>query len=310
MAKQPKRLGRGLSSLISADLVETAVANADTTQAPQSAVLSPSPAQHRIITIAVDRIRPNPSQPRRTFDDQALSSLAASILERGTLQPIIVRPAGTGFEIVAGERRLRAAKLAGIAEIPAIARSVSDSEMLELALIENVQRADLNAIDRARAYHRLHTEQGLSHEEIAGKMGEDRATVSNYIRLLSLCDEALSIIASGDLGTGHGKVLLAQADPRAQADLARRAARQNWSVRQLEAAVRLGQAATRTNRSARRPRPAVADMEERLSSAIGTRVTIREGRRRHTGSIAIEYYGLDDFERITTLLGVPADKGV
>lgn len=303
MTKPSKRLGRGLSSLISADISEKEAGQPRSLPGVDAGYAAAS-SRHRVLLLAVDRIRPNPSQPRKLFEERSLNALADSIRERGTLQPIVVRSSGTGYEVIAGERRLRAATIAGLAEMPAIVRSVSDDEMLELALIENIQRADLNAIERARGYQVLHERYGLSHEQVAARMGEDRATVSNYIRLLGLCEEAVQAIARGDLGPGHGKVLLGQSDPKAQCDLARRAIQEHWSVRQLEVSIR-SMRPSAPNPKPRSVRPAVSDMEQRLSAAAGTRVSIREGRRRHTGKILIEYSCLDDFERIMTLMGVP-----
>jgi ParB family chromosome partitioning protein len=256
-----------------------------------------------VLAVSLDRIRANPSQPRRHFDEAQLSALAASLRERGALQPIVVRPAEGGYELVAGERRLRAARLAGLAEIPAIVRVVRDDEMLELALIENVQREDLNPIERARAYRTLQERHGLSDEAIGAKMGEDRSTVSNYIRLLNLAPDVVDLIAGNQLSTGHGKALLGCPDPKRQSGLAGQAIREGWPVRRLEAAVRLG-AARNTGRGQREVRPAVRDMEQRLTAAVGTRASIREGRRKGAGTITIEYYSLNDFERITGLLGV------
>ena len=305
MSRPQKRLGRGISTLISADLATPAGIGETGEAATKTPILDPSPATHRVIQVSLDRIRPNPSQPRRHFDEPAIRGLADSIKERGALQPIIVRPSGNGFELVAGERRLRAAKIAGLSAIPAIARTVSDDEMLELALVENVQRADLNPIERARAYQKLNTHRGLSHEQIARKMGEDRATVSNYIRLLSLVDDALELVASGELSPGHGKALLGVSDPIRQAELAKRTQAEGWSVRRLESAARIaGRSKAGPQSPAPTPRPAIADMQRRLSQALGSRVRIREGRRAHSGRIEVEYKGLREFDRITSLLGV------
>lgn len=305
MGKSPKRLGRGMSSLISAGLADNEGPHrASEVEEHHSAVLQSPQSRHRILSIPVEKIRPNPTQPRSVFEESGLEALAASLQDCGALQPILVRPSGTGYEVVAGERRLRAAKIAGLNEIPAIVRSIPDNSLLELALIENVQRADLNPIERARAYRALHDRHDLSHDQIATKMGEDRATVTNYIRLLGLCDDAIAMIANGSLSTGHGKVLLAVSDPKAQSAAASTAAKEGWSVRRLEASIRKpgsSQERTATNKGGR---PAVREIEQRLTAALGVRVTVKEGRKQHTGTITIEYYSLDDFERIASLLGV------
>lgn len=304
MAKDQKRLGRSISAIFPSDAPLNRV---NEEASPISPILGPVrglPQSSRLGNIPVDAIHANPMQPRRSFDEQALGSLAASMRDRGTLQPIVVRPSDGGYELVAGERRLRAAKLAGLRDIPAIIRATSEDELLELALVENIQRADLNPVDRARAYRLLHETYGLSHEEIARRMGEDRATVTNYIRLLGLPPPILDLVTTGSLTLGHAKAVLGVQDSIYQTELADRAVREHWSVRQLERAAARG----RTDRSAapggRQPRAAVKDIQERLSASLGTRVQIREGRRRHTGKIIIEYYSLDDFHRVTSRLGL------
>jgi ParB family chromosome partitioning protein len=242
-------------------------------------------------------------QPRRTFDDAAIASLAESIRQRGTLQPILVRPAEGGFELIAGERRLRAAQLAGVHELPAIVRAARDEELLELALIENIQREDLNPVERARAYQSLAEKYRLSHEDIAKKTGEDRATVTNYVRLLSLCDQVLELLANGAVSTGHAKALAGITDYSLQFNLATKAASGKWSVRQVEAAVAKAKSPGVITRPAE-SRPTVKDLEVRLAASLGMRVRIKEGRKRHSGRVIIDYYNLDDFERITARLGV------
>lgn len=259
----------------------------------------------RLANIPVDAIRQNPLQPRRLFDESALASLAESIRERGTLQPVVVRPADGGYELIAGERRLRAAKMASLREIPAVIRASSEEELLELALIENVQRSDLNPVDRARAYRVLHETYGLSHEEIGRRMGEDRATVTNYIRMLGLSDEVLDMVAAGSLSLGHAKVILGIPESVYQHGLAEKVVREHWSVRRLERVVAGQRGGGTAAAQVREPRPEIGDMENRLSTLLGSKVRIQEGRRRHTGRIVIEYYGLDDFQRVTKLMGLP-----
>jgi ParB family transcriptional regulator, chromosome partitioning protein len=308
LSKDQKRLGRGLSSLITPDLMREGVL------APAAPIANPSldrvrglSTVNRLMTISVDSIRSNPLQPRRTFDESGLASLAASIRERGTLQPIVVRPAAGGYELVAGERRLRAAKIAGVLDLPAIVRSTGDDEMLELALIENIQRADLNAVERGRAYRALHETYGLSHDEIAKKMGEDRATVTNYIRLLGLPEEILGLVADGSVSMGHARALLGCVDLKTQLSLVSRLLREGWSVRRVEKEIAEPRAAEAGAPKDRQVRPAVKDLEDRMSAAIGARVRVHEGRRRHSGKIIIEYANLDDFQRIAAALGVGDD---
>jgi ParB family chromosome partitioning protein len=260
------------------------------------------------MAVPVDEIRQNPMQPRRSFGEQGLASLAASIRSKGALQPVLIRPAAGGYELVAGERRLRAARIAGLAEIPAIVRSVPDHELLELALVENIHREDLNPIDRARAYRALQERYDLSHEEIAQRLGDDRSTIANYVRLLGLSEELVSLVSSNELGVGHAKALLGLSDPNLQTSLGQRVVREGWSVRRLEAAVAEAKHGEAPRAREPKVRPAVTNMEQKLGEALGTRVIIRESRRRHSGRIVIEYYSLDDFERIVMLLGVPEES--
>jgi len=256
-----------------------------------------------LVEIPIDAIHPNPLQPRKSFDQESLNALAKSIASRGTLQPVLVRPTAGGFELVAGERRWRAARLAGLRSIPAIARQVAESERLELALIENLHRENLNPVERAQAYLEIKTRLNLGNEALADRVSEDRATVANYIRILDLPEEVLDMLADGRLSMGHGRALLGIADPRLRLRVAQQAASGGWSVRQTEATVREASAG-KPARNAPAKRAAVSDVERQLTAAIGTRVVIREGRKRNTGRITLEYYSLDDFERITAKLGL------
>ncbi len=312
MTKPTRRLGRGLSSLISSDTIERHDLSGDTpsesTPTVPASTIRGLPGTPRLAHIRLDQIRQNPLQPRRVFDEVSLAALAESIRQKGALQPVVVRPAESGYELIAGERRWRAAQLAGMAEIPAIIRSARDDELLELAIIENVHRADLNPVERARAYRQLQQRYQLSHEEIAKRVGEDRVSITNYIRILALPDDILEHLAAGNLSVGHAKVLLGVADPKAQHHFAEQCLSSNWSVRRLEQEI----SGLSTKRIKKPPppaaRPAVSDMEQRLSAALGSRVQIKEGRRRHSGRIVIEYYTLGDFDRIIERLGVPRDQ--
>lgn len=329
-SKAPRRLGRGLASLISTELTQPTAPPPSQPAAPPESELRTAPAATRPMTpvipdaskpmgasaaqpagvrlaqIAVASIRTNPLQPRKVFDESRLAELAESLKKRGALQPIVVRPSEGGYELVAGERRLRASKLAGLKEIPAVIRMVADDQLLELALIENVQRADLNAVERARAYKLLADKYGLTHEQVSERMGEDRATVSNYIRLLGLGDDLLDYVADGRLSNGHAKALLSIQDIQNRKLLAVKAAEEGWSVRRLEF-----EATKARQPDAFKPpeakRPVVADLEERLKASLGARVSIKEGRKKHTGRLVLEYYSLDDFERIMQRLGVDVE---
>lgn len=319
-AKPQRRLGRGIASLISSDLTSMPAVTAGTDErTDQPDPPQPGPLRNalgigidapRLQLIRIEAIRQNPLQPRKSFDEAALQSLANSLKLRGTLQPIVVRPMADGFELIAGERRLRASKLAGITEIPAIIRPVPDEQMLELALIENIQRSDLNAIERAKAYKLLQDRYGLSHDQIGHRLGEDRATVANYIRLLNLPAEVQDLVSSGQLSAGHARALLAITDYQVLLQLARRVVSERWSVRRIEqeAAAASQQSAAMPARPTVEKRAAIKDMEQQLTAALGLRVTIKEGRKRHTGRLTIDYYSLDDFDRVSRLLGVELES--
>ncbi len=312
MTKPTRRLGRGLSSLISTETLERPLpghpGSPDAPSPSPAAEVRGLPGTSRLATIRIDQIRQNPLQPRRAFDQDALNSLAASLKQKGALQPVAVRPAESGYELIAGERRWRAAQLAGLTEMPAIIRSARDDEMLELALVENIHRSDLNPVERARAYRQLQQRYNLSHDQIADRVGEDRVSVTNYMRLLALPNELLDHLAAGRLTVGHAKVLLGVADPKLQQGIAEQCLEEGWSVRRLEQQISGGDNRKLPSKVSRAARPAVADMEERLEVALGTRVQIKEGRRRHSGKILIEYYTLADFDRITERLGVARDE--
>jgi ParB family transcriptional regulator, chromosome partitioning protein len=280
-----KALGRGLEALI------PAVGLAE----------SGEPAQAGTRQLPVGEIEPNPFQPRSRFDDGALQELAASIKATGVLQPVLVRPRPDGFQLVAGERRLRAAELAGLERIPAIVREVGDQEMMELALIENVQREDLNPIDEAKAYKTLASSVGLTHDQISERVGKQRSSVSNALRLLSLPPEVQDMVSRGTLSAGHARALLSFEVSGDQLAAARYVVSKGFSVRRTEAFVN-----RRLRRAHSRPRPAKAsglgEWEQRLQQRFSTRVTISPSRK--GGKVEFEYYGQPDLERLLEAWGV------
>ena len=323
MGKQQKRLGRGLDSLIS-DVLGTEQPGAATASKPPVAVTAepskavPSDVAHRVKTeasplqsVPLPLVDANPYQPRGTSPPGGIAELAASIRQNGLLQPIAVRRLGERYQIIAGERRFLAAKEAGLAQIPAIVREATDSEMLELALLENIQREDLNPIDRANGYRTYCVTFQAKVEDLARKLGEDRSTVANYVRLLELSETVQELVQAGVLGMGHARALLAMRDEQQQVALAQLAVTRSLSVRELEARIRQSSGASAGNGSGavRSPaRPAhVREMERRLEQAVQTRVTIREGKRKGSGRIIIEYHSLDDFDRIAELLGAEGE---
>jgi ParB family chromosome partitioning protein len=247
-----------------------------------AAILSTSPREETgLREVPTELIRPNPSQPRREFDDEALLALSESVKARGILQPVVVRPlAGGGYELIAGERRLRAAVIAGLGEVPAIVRETDESERLELALIENMARQDLNAVEEARACATLVEDLGLTKEEVGRRVGRSRVAVSNLIRMLELPDEALAMVESGELSGGHGRALLLAKDQQQRLKLAREARGAGWSVRETERRAREVEDGPRR----RDPGPivihpdledALGAAEDALSAALGREVRVR-----------------------------------
>jgi ParB family transcriptional regulator, chromosome partitioning protein len=250
--------------------------------------------------IPIDQVRPNRYQPRTEFAEDDLSQLADSIKQHGVLQPIVVRRKGDGsFELIAGERRLRASKLAGLRQIPAIIRNSSDEQALVLALMENLQREDLNPMEAARAYHRMMKEFGLTQEGIAQQLGRERSSVANIARLTNLPNEIQQLVESGRISTGHAKILLGVARADLQLKLARQIAAQQLSVRQAE---RLAAGQTRQTRAKgpKRQAQAYPDLEARLQKRLGTRVKIVSGKA--GGQIAIEYFSPAELDRLVEIL--------
>jgi ParB family chromosome partitioning protein len=264
-----------------------------------------------LVELAVVDIRPNPFQPRQDVDPAALEELKASIRQAGLLQPIVVRPMpnGGGYELIAGERRLRACQALGWERIPAVKREVDDRTALTLALIENLQRDDLSPVDEARGYERLLAEFKLAQQDIADAVGRDRSTVANALRLLKLPAAVLAMLHGGQLSVGHARALLALDDPRAAAALAREAVAQGFSVREIEDRVRGGRAPVRRPRLKRGvgQAPEVRRVEDALRRRLGTdvRVTLRAKGK---GQIHVAFYSNDDLARLLELLlGVPFD---
>jgi len=307
MSKTPRRLGRGLSSILS--ITDTG----SQPSAPYGAVPPGAPAQPAPITIKVSQLRPNPSQPRRDMPAENLKALADSIAKTGVIQPIAVRPAGDNtYEIIAGERRWRAAQMAGLAELPAIIREATNEEMLEFALVENIFREDLNAIDRALAYRRYCDEFDLTAEQVAERLGEDRSTVANYLRILDLPSEVKTWVAEGKLAMGHARCVLALPVASDRMRAAKTAIEKDLSVRALEKLVNdlltSGHPAVRDGKAVRlAKRPLIRQLEEAFVHTLGTKVEINESRRKGKGKIIIYYGSLDDFDRISERLGISPD---
>jgi ParB family chromosome partitioning protein len=298
--KDRPRLGRGLKSLISQPI----------------AVHSPSPPSDapagygslgRLQDVPLHLIDPNPHQPRAAMDPIALRELAASIKASGVLQPVILRAGPQGrFELVAGHRRTEAARLAGLDHIPALLRSdATEEQQAEWALVENIQRQDLNAIERAKAYRSYVDKFHLTHAQAAERLGEDRATISNFLRLLELNPGVQDLVARGLLSAGHAKVLAGITDVARQDALANRTVAEGFSVRKLEElASQLAPPPAETTEVAAHKRtlqaksPHVVELEQDLSRKLGTKLRIFPSKRKNTGKITIQYFSLDEFDRI------------
>lgn len=270
-----KALGKGLSALLP---------DPDASSAPGDYATE----------VPVDRLEPNPVQPRSLIDPARLAELAASIQESGMVQPILVRRAGGRYQIIAGERRWRAAQQLGLATVPVTVREVPDDRLLELALVENIQREELSPLEEAAAFQRLQEELRLTQEEVARKVGRDRSTVANTVRLLRLPREVRDLISAGSLDGGHGRALLALERGEEQVAVGREAARRGWSVREVERRVALLRAPRAPRK--KRPEPNTRAAEERLRAALGTRVEIR--RRGAGGQIRIRFGSEAELNRL------------
>jgi len=256
-----------------------------------------------VVQIKIDSIQPNEYQPRKSFSDDTLNELVSSIKEKGIIQPVIVRRAGDDrYQLIAGERRWRAAKIAGLGTIPAIVKDVAPAEALELALIENIQREDLNPVETAEAFNRLITDFNLTHEELSRKVGKDRATVTNYLRLLKLPDRVKEAIASGEITMGHAKALLQVDDEKTQIELAGVIIKKGLSVREAEALCRKGITRRPKKKVETSRDPQIVSLEEKLMQSLGTKVRVLHKSNNKGGKIEIEYYSLDDLDRLLDIL--------
>ena len=281
-----RKLGRGLDALLGVGAATDA---------------------EQLVELGIEELRSGPHQPREEFNEARLKELASSIRESGLLQPVLVRPAAGGYEIVAGERRVRAARMAGKTTVPAIVREYSDEQMMVLSLVENVQRDDLNAIEKARAYKRLQQILGGTQEDVAGRVGIDPSSVSNMIRLLDLSQPLQELVLKSALSMGHARALLGLENDEARLALARRIIKEGLSVRAAEELVRSGAGARPQRRKQTRKTAEVAALEGELRRALGTKVKIED--RRGKGRIVIEYYSPSEFERLSGLLKGSAETG-
>lgn len=288
MPRSDRRLGKGLGALLSENLgTEGVSAEAE---------------------IPVEAIQANPFQPRGDFDPDRLAELAASIRENGLLQPVVVRPVGEAFEIVVGERRFRAIQSLGWTSVPALVRELDDEQMLVVALVENLQRHDLSALEEARGYRRLMEDFDLTQEEVGRHVGRDRSTVANALRLLALPEAVLGLLAKGKLSAGHGRALLTLSTSEEQTRFALEAVEEGWSVRETERRVRRGRPTQRRGRKTGQRKstasgdPFVKRAELGLERGFGTQVRIRT-RSDGAGEVVVRFHDTDDFLRLVALMG-------
>jgi ParB family chromosome partitioning protein len=266
-------LGKGLSALIPMDDKE----------------------QENVQDIKISEIKANKNQPRKKFDEEKIRELSDSIKEHGVLQPIIVRKKDGGYELVAGERRWRAAQKAGIEKIPAIIKDLSDADVMEIALIENLQREDLNPLEEAEAYKKLIDEFGMTQEELSKRVGKSRSQIANTVRLLNLDEEIKKLISEEKLTAGHARALLAIEDKKERLKIAKKISESNMSVRETEETVKIKTQEKKKNKN-QEINPVFIDITEKLQRALGTRVKVKGTEKR--GKIEIEYYSEDELERI------------
>ena len=330
MSIKPKsRLGRGLSSLISVSEEENAsvaveppapasgsLVSVDLSSHPtvgasdrrdahhasqRPAIVEPVDQRGRVLDIPLDQIHPNPHQPRRVMNEATLAELAASLKSTGLIQPIVVRKTGDRYELIAGERRWRAARVAGLATVPALVREASAFEQAQMALVENIQRENLNPIDRALAYRTLMGQLGLTQAELAARMGEERSSIANYLRLLDLGEAVQAMVVDGRLSMGHAKILAGVLDKAEQERLAQIVVGQSLSVRNLER--QMQQSATspapREDASAH-----LRDLEKSLTQQLGLRVQLKAAAHKGRGKVILHYGSLDQFDDLVAKLGV------
>ncbi|MBN2376243.1 MAG: ParB/RepB/Spo0J family partition protein [Sedimentisphaerales bacterium] len=303
MPETKRRLGKGLNSLLSSTRLEEIDQSSPAVPETVSLVAK---AGERILSLLIEKISTNPHQPRQHWNEQKLLDLADSIKANGLIQPIIVRPLNSGFQLVAGERRLRAAQMAGLTEIAAIVRDATEEQMLEWALVENIHRADLSPIERARAYQHYLKSFSLTQETAAGKLGEDRSTIANYVRLLELPDEIQKLLEAGSITMGHARALLSLENAIKRSKLAQLIIAKKLSVRDVERQVQvLKNPLTDVLKTPETTSPLIMELQQQMTQALGTKVIIKTvGKKARRGKIIIEFYSLDDFDRIKEKLQI------
>ena len=278
-----RKLGRGLDGLLEG--------------MPTHAMPEVAAADGPVSSVPMSLLDPNPQQPRRAMAGESLEHMKESIREHGVIQPIVVRRRGQRYQIIAGERRFRAAEGLGLAEVPVVVRDVPDDQMLELALVENLQREDLDPIEKADSFKAYLASSGRTQEEASVRLGLDRSTIANMIRLLDLPVEVQALVRVGMVAMGHARAILSLEDAKREVELAERVAREGLSVRQVERLV-ASAAPGKRKRRMKSKGPLVKDLEAKLREAFGTKVSVEEGAEPGTGRIIIEFYSQEDLDRI------------
>jgi ParB family chromosome partitioning protein len=311
-SEKPKHLGRGLASLISPIMSDSAAVGEEPAVAATVPKFPPDKELERSLRdLPMDRIAPNPYQARTVWKEDDLVELADSIKANGVLQPVIVRPFHGGFQLIAGERRFRAAQLAGLAKVPALVREVSEEQLFEWSLVENIHRRDLNAIERAKAYQRYLNAFSLTQAEAAERLGEDRSVIANYLRLLDLSEDIRQMLTNGQLTAGHARAILSLPSDELRRKLANRAMAGRLSVREVERLVR--RYLNEEGKGAATPRtkaPHIVDLEDKLRKQLGTHVAIEARKNGQRGRIVISFSSLDEFDRITEALGLACSESI
>ncbi|MBN2457094.1 MAG: ParB/RepB/Spo0J family partition protein [Sedimentisphaerales bacterium] len=306
-----KHLGRGLEALISPITSSPdRVAESVLGETFSYNISDDKKLHDSYMDVSIDVISPNPYQVRSVWDEKELANLADSIKSNGVIQPIIVRPNDGGYQIIAGERRFRAAKMASMETIPALVRKASDEQLLELALVENIHRSNLNPIERAKAYQNYLKTFSITQAQASQRLGEDRSVIANHIRLLELPDEIKQMLVDGQLSMGHARAILGLANNELQRKLANRALAGRLSVREVERLVRrYTSSSSRSTVVVSKPAH-IVDLENKLSNQLGTKVHIETRKNGQRGNIVIEFYSLDEFDRITETIGLTTAQEV
>lgn len=309
--KKARGLGKGLDALfgdveVSLERAPAPQVKEERTETKEKKKKQPEAGEEQKVVpggieyININDIKPNANQPRKTFDEEKLQELASSIKEHGLIQPVVLRKAGKGYEIVAGERRWRAARIVGVKEIPCIVKELTDEENMLLAIIENMQREDLNPIEEAEGLRQMMDTYGFTQEQISKSVGKSRPYIANSLRLLYLPDTIIEYVSEGKLSAGHGKAIAGIEDDKRQIDLADKAIRDGLSVRQLEKLVREEKPVGRTRAKIKFKNANVKRVEEDLKEALGTRVNLNQ--KGNKGKIEIEFYSKEELERLIELL--------